>query len=80
MASLRAHQSSIPFTLPLDASGFVLVYKSLVSLKFSFCMGTIHIEQEFISEIGLLFETVLVPKSQDNVGCYCSLQAGSDKS
>jgi hypothetical protein len=63
MASLRAGDCSIPFTLPLGADGFVVVQENLLSLKFNFCLGSMYVEQ----------------KSKVDSDSFWSLSAGSYK-
>ena len=79
MASLRAGDCSVPFTLPLGADGFVVVQENLLSLKFNFRLGTMYVEQELFQETGQLCETVLMQKSIVDSGSFWSLGAGSYK-
>jgi hypothetical protein len=39
MASLCANGFDIPFTMPLNKDGIVLIQERLLSLKFNFCIG-----------------------------------------
>ena len=76
MASLRAGDCSIPFTLPLGTDGFVVVHENLLSPKFNFRLGTMYVEQELFQKTGELCETVLMQKSRVDSGSFWSLGAG----
>ena len=62
MTTIRAHESFIPFTLPLLDDGHVNVSKDFLSLRFNLQIGTMYLEQEMYFADGEVYETILVQK------------------
>ena len=77
MATIRAHESFVPFILPLQDDGHVSVSEDLLSLRFNLQIGTIYLEHEMYSADGKVYETILVPKNRTDVGFMWILGPGS---
>jgi len=77
MATIRTHGSFVPFTLPLQDDGHVVVSEDLLSLRFNLQIGTMYIEQEMYSTVGEVYETILVQKNRTEHGSMWILGAGS---
>jgi hypothetical protein len=64
VATIRAHGSFVPFILPLQDDGHVIVSEDLLSLRFNLQIGTMYLEHEMYSADGEVYETILVPKTE----------------
>ena len=77
MATIRAHGSFVPFTLPLQDDGHVGVLEDLLSLRFNLQMGTMYLEQEMYFADGQVCETIMIQKNRIEDGSMWILGPGS---
>ena len=77
MTTIRAHESFVPFTLPLHEDGHVGVLEDLLSLRFNFHMGTMYIEQEMYFADGQVCEIIMIQKNRTEDGSMWILGPGS---
>ena len=77
MATIRAYEFFIPFTLPLQDDGHVGVLEDLLSLRFNLQMRTMYIEQEIYFADGQVCETIMIQKNKIEDGLMWILGLGS---
>ena len=68
MATIRAHGSFVPFNLPLENDGCVVVLEYLLGLRFNLQIGTMYVEQEIYSASGIVSRTILMQKNKSEGG------------
>lgn len=62
MATIRAHGSFVPFNLPLEGDGCVVVLEYLFGLRFSLQERTMYLEQEICAAGGKTSRTIFDAK------------------
>jgi hypothetical protein len=75
MATIRAHGSFIPFILPLESDGCVVVLEDLLGLRLNLQVGTMYVE--IYSVGGEVSRTILMQKNRSEGGSMWSLGPGS---
>ena len=79
MATIRAHGSFVPFTLPLQDDGRVGVLEDILSSRFNLQTGTMCLEQEMFSADGQVCETIMIQKNTTDDGSMWILGPSSFK-
>ena len=68
IATIKAHGTMLPFTLPLEDDGFAYnVYKLLFGSWFNLQIGTMYIHHEMCIVDGDVYETIMVHKNMSEM-------------
>jgi hypothetical protein len=59
MATIKAHGSFVPFTMPLGVDDLVVISFDLLGLRINSWIGTLHLEQKMYNKEGEISQTIL---------------------
>jgi len=77
MATIRADRSFVPFNLPLEGDGCVVVLEDSFGLRFNLQVGIMYVELEMYSIGGNVSRTILMQKNRSEGGSMRILGLGS---
>lgn len=58
MATIRAHGSYVPFTMPLGVDDLAVISYDLLGLRFNSWIGTLLLEQKMYNKEGDISQTI----------------------